>query len=634
MGRGVTRPATGSAPGRPGTIAATVALVLGGMVPGAVVPAGAAEVWVDPAHAMARDAGPGTASAPWRTLTHALQHLQPGDHLRIAAGTYREALRLPRRKDWGMAATPTIIEGQGLVLIKGSRLVRGWQALDQGRFAIDWPRESAQVFIDGQALQQIGGTLFGGTAPRAWWPGRRNGAATTLRPGEFIYDVQARRLIVSCGCMRLDDHQVEVSVAPVLLEGRDLAQVVVRNLSFMHGNATPTQRGGLVQMAGQHLWLDQIRVTQADGVGIELIGDDNRLTRSVANDNGQLGIRARGTRVRLADNTTNGNNTRGFQKWWEAGGAKFVGAGGLRDSVVTGHVALGNFGDGLWFDWGNADNRIIGNTSAFNHGMGIHYEASSGATVTDNLVVGNRQRGIYAPHSRGLTIAWNLVAHNGLEGIAVIDEGRRDTRVPAPTEPWAEPGATPRFAGPSGPTPSGVPPLDLRPADSLIAANVVAWNGGAIVLPDEASRRAARIQSDANLLVGPPAATTLRGGWHGPARTLAAWQQRTRQDSHSLIWNAPADAPDLERTLAWFNAVRSRLPTLTLEPLAGLNVTALTVQPAPGGARAGQAPPAAPRPAHAAELPSAQTMGTDGDPVAAGAALTLIPGPRRPPYAF
>src|SRR3954465_8894072 len=101
-------------------------------------PASAMERLVDPRHAAASDSGEGTAEAPFRSIKYAMSKLQPGDHLAIAAGEYRDALIFPER-DWTSA--DTVIEGRGKVLVKGSDEVGEWKALGGGRFVKEWSSE-------------------------------------------------------------------------------------------------------------------------------------------------------------------------------------------------------------------------------------------------------------------------------------------------------------------------------------------------------------------------------------------------------------------------------------------------------------------------------------------------------------
>jgi len=458
---------------------------------------------VDPGHPAARDAGDGAAAAPWRTLDYAMRHLAPGDQLEIAAGVYREALRFPERNDWADHG-PTVIRGRGRVVLMASDVVAHWQPAGAGRHSRPWPTEPAQVWLDGAALTQIGGSLFGGPARADIWPGRRAGDQDSMPDRSFYYDAKARLLVLRVSELpSLAGHTVEVAVRPFLMRGRGLARVEVHDLEFRHGNASPFARGGLIQMVGQQLWLDRLRIIAADAVGLELVGDANRLTNSVMLFCGQAGLVARGRHVRIEGNETSYNNTRGFNKWWEAGGAKFVGAGGLRESLVDRHVAIGNQGDGIWFDWNNQFNRVTRGIFAGNRGMGIQYEASSGAWIENNLVVGNRQRGIYLPHSSDSTVIRNLIAGNGLQGVAIVDEGRGD--------------------------PAGA--FDMTPRNNQVRANLLAWNGGAVVLPQVLDGN----RSDANQILGAGAQVLFQAGWQGTAVPLARWQGASGQDVRSTV---------------------------------------------------------------------------------------------------
>ena len=49
--------------------------------------------YVDANAKNALDSGPGTKERPFRTIGHAAQVLQPGEHVVIASGVYREAIR-------------------------------------------------------------------------------------------------------------------------------------------------------------------------------------------------------------------------------------------------------------------------------------------------------------------------------------------------------------------------------------------------------------------------------------------------------------------------------------------------------------------------------------------------------------
>lgn len=487
----------------------------------------------------AQDSGTGSAAAPYKTLSYAMSQLRPGDHLTIAAGTYRDALLFPTniwsRIDAKLIATgkmhhlnltkdtQTVIEGKGEVLIKGSNLVTDWRDLGNGRFVKVWPDETQQVFIDGKPLLQVGGTIFGGfpTKPnhslamlhksqKGIWPGRRDGDQNAMPENSFYYHHAAKALYLQTNLAALNNHTVEVSVRPALLSGQGLTDIIVKNIKFEHANTSAKMRGGLISMSGLRLRLDNLHVNQADSIGIELIGDDITLTNSKANQSGQLGILARGDRMQFINNETNDNNTRGFNKWWEAGGIKFVGNGGLQNSLVSEHKALRNMGDGIWFDWKNRNNTVKNSLSAYNSGFGIHYEASDQGRIINNLVLANQQRGVYLAHSSQTLVAFNLVAGNKMQGIAVVEENRRD--------PKAE--------------------FDFSAKGNKVLANVIAWNAGAIVLP---SNRADNI-SDHNILIGDETQTRAGLGWVNMfMATLEDWSRRTQQDLHSQRIIMPLD---------------------------------------------------------------------------------------------
>ena len=525
----------------------------------------AAERLVDPKHSNAQDAGSGSANAPYKTLSYAMSQLKPGDHLTIVAGTYRDALVFPA-KPWSritpaaieagkieattlLQGKETVIEGRGDVLIKGSDVIDGWRAVNDDVFVKAWDGdEMQQVFVDGKPLKQIGGTIFGGFPDKAGhplaelhktqkgiWPGRLAGDQTNMPSNSFYYDRAGKNLYLRVPLTTLKGHTVEVSTRPVLLSGNGVMDIAVKHLRFAHSNTSTNLRSGLVMMSGLRITLEDLHIEQADSVGFHLMGDDITLRNSSANDCGQLGLKARGKRAKLISNVTNGNNTRGFNKWWEAGGAKFIGGGGLQDSLVSGHTALQNFGDGIWFDWKNRNNTLENSFSAYNKGFGIHYEASDRGRIVNNASIGNEQRGIYLPHSSYSIIAFNLVAGNRMQGIAIVDEGRRD-----PDKDF-----------------------DFSARGNKVFGNVLAWNPGPLVLPTNIADN----QSDGNLYIGDAAQTNLGQGWVGMFQeALQKWTSRTQQDANSLRLENAIDQPfaksiaehDPTPALGWYNALRSK----------------------------------------------------------------------------
>ncbi|HKA40311.1 MAG TPA: right-handed parallel beta-helix repeat-containing protein [Burkholderiales bacterium] len=528
----------------------------------------AAMRYVDPSNPAAQDAGAGDAAHPYRTLTHAMKQLKPGDVLTIAGGTYRESLIFPEINWWAVATTVIQPVPGANVLIKGSDVVTGWTAQGGGLFVRhNWTVNSQQVFVDGIALKQIGGTVFGGypgtpghylagelATQGGIWPGRVSGGVAQMTTNSFYYDAVADSLYIKVPYTSLTGHTVEVSVRPFLVFGRGVERVTLKKLNFMHANTTAqNQNGAITLIDSNRNVIDGLDVRYVDGAGMDISGDENTIKNNAAKYCGQLGMKVRGRANTLTYNTTNYNNTRGFNTFWEAGGAKFVGNGGLRDSIVARHYAVGNNGDGIWFDWMNDNNRIYDSTAAYNMGFGIHYEASQRGYIYDNYAYGNKLRGIYLPHSSDSIVAFNMVAKNGFEGIAIIDEGR------SPTNPL------------------------LRPRDNLVHGNIIAWNGkAALVLPKVSANNTANYNLD--LGVSPP---TFSLGWTPLFTGLDAWTAASGQDAHS--WFQVFDVPPALRdgfakksqTLDW-SAVRSVASPHAVPSLSGILPQSVAHRTVPG----------------------------------------------------
>ncbi len=90
------------------------------------MPASAATYYVDGQSPDASDGHPGTAEAPWKTISRAAaaEELRPGDTVVIRAGVYREHVEVRVSGEPGRPITFTAAPDARVVL-KGSELVRG-----------------------------------------------------------------------------------------------------------------------------------------------------------------------------------------------------------------------------------------------------------------------------------------------------------------------------------------------------------------------------------------------------------------------------------------------------------------------------------------------------------------------------
>lgn len=470
---------------------------------------------------VASDNNPGTQSLPYKTLSAALRHLKTGDDIVVQPGTYREFLAIPGASS--LIHTFRIrAEVPRTAIIKGSDTVSDWRSDRLLKYSTNWPGdEPSQVFRQGKPLQQIAGTVFGGYPTKTShpmqslhqssggiWPGRISGSIKSMIPDSFWFDSQTKQLHIQLSSPLGTKEAIEVSVRRFLLDASNAESMTIDGLSFEHSNTSVHWHNGALLIGGTNNQVQNALIRKMDAACLQFTGGKgNRLLNSELTECGQLGLKAVGDGLIVEGNTISNNNTRNFNKWWEAGGMKFIGKGGLNNSVIHANLVYKNHGDGIWIDWGNQNNLISANSSSYNTGFGIHYEASTSGKIIDNVVIGNKQRGIYLSQSQDTMAAFNLVAFNKLEGIVVMDEGRRDS--------------------------SGK--LDLSTRRNSVFGNVIAWNdSAALILPKGELRNT----SDANLIVQTRSRPDFGMDWlsnSNGGKNLSQWQEQTGQDLASSV---------------------------------------------------------------------------------------------------
>ena len=139
----------------------------------------------------------------------------------------------------------------------------------------------------------------------------------------------------------------------------------------------------------------------------------------------------------MSDSIITNNNTKGFNRDWEAGGDKIVLS---RDVVIERCQFIANRGHGIWFDIGNESATVRNCLIADNEDGGIFDEISYGLRVTDNVIVGNglagtpgmwgASGGICLSSSPGSVIERNLLIANK-EGISFREADRTTPRIDA-----------------------------------------------------------------------------------------------------------------------------------------------------------------------------------------------------------
>lgn len=284
------------------------------------------------------------------------------------------------------------------------------------------------------AVTPIGGCLPAFPACRlpeaAWLDGQpltRVLDREELVPGRFFIDAD-RRLVVADDPRR---HLIEVSTTPFAFLSNGARDVTVANL-IVERYASPAQRGAIYSQHNKRAsgWTITHNIVRLNsGLGI-LAGAGARVLANRVERNGQLGVSASLEGGLIEGNEIDGNNTRGFNPDWEAGGLKAAVTTGL---VLRGNDVHHNHGPGLWCDIECRDTLYEGNRAAYNDGAGFFHEISYKATIRRNIAAFNGVKrkdwfwgaNILIAASQDVTVEDNEVTvADGGTGISLIDQGR------------------------------------------------------------------------------------------------------------------------------------------------------------------------------------------------------------------
>jgi len=380
-------------------------------------------------HPRASDSNPGTAGAPWKTVSKAAAEMLPGDTAVIHQGVYREWVN-PARS--GSPSAPIVFEaaaGQTVVLT-GAEVISGWVPVREHVWKKEpWSYHFAthpnderhrligrceQVIVDGRLLRQVE-------------------RVEDLAAGTFCAEVQ--REVLYLWLPRGDDpgrHLVEASVRPVCFGpgwGRQPRHhIVLRGLTIRFA-ANMAQRGALFALGDGWLVEDCV-VEWTNGSGISFRGDDVTLRRVRSHHNGQQGLGGGGRRFCLEEVTLDHNNLKGFDQDWEAGGTK-IALG--RDGVVRRCRAVANRGVGIWFDIDVRDVLVEECFASDNARHGIYVEISGGLTIRNNLCVHNGTEDHWGSGGISLGESDHCIIENNTcvlnpTGISLREQGPRTCR--------------------------------------------------------------------------------------------------------------------------------------------------------------------------------------------------------------
>lgn len=373
----------------------------------------------DPANAIYVRAGAsngnGTASSPYGTIGEAVRKAKAGDTILVAAGTYRETVRIDKRL--------TLIGDPGAT-IKGSEVWEGW--VREGSY---WTKPYNPTFY-----RPLRGVCRSSSNSRCLYPdqvfidGQPQFQETSLEqvgPGDF-YVGNGKIYLGSDPLGRT----VEVTMRYRWLEGTaGASDVVIKGFTFRHA-AVEVQHGGIYDGGGPRWRIEGNDIAYAHGAGVETDGPGTQVLNNLIHHNGQIGLVGQGENLVIRGNKVYQNNTEDFEPGWEAGGSKWA---LVKNLLVENNESYQNDGPGFWCDVYCNGVTFRGNRLHHNTGPGILFEISRSCTMENNQAWENGfgfpnwgwGAGLVVQNSSGCTVRGNVVAWNA-DGISVVQQDRDD----------------------------------------------------------------------------------------------------------------------------------------------------------------------------------------------------------------
>ncbi|GAB5535125.1 MAG: hypothetical protein Rubg2KO_13740 [Rubricoccaceae bacterium] len=395
---------------------------------------------VDAKHASASDAGPGTAEQPWATISRAAREgaLEPGDAVLIREGVYRESVR-PASGGTGPEAriTYAAYPGETVVISGAEEANTGWTRQPDGAWRRVWDGPPLPMYSDDPVFRRelvvAGGDVLHPVAHR--WD---------LEPGTFWVEGSDTDAIAIYARFEADRSPsdaggIEIATRRRLFDpvGEDpysdcsdpTAPGWFRIVGLTLRHAANRAQWGALCMGSAGGLAEDVQVEWTIGMGVDGSGTGHVFRRVRSSYNGQAGWGASCTSCLFEDASAVGNNWRGHDLFWEAGGGKW---NNTNNTVIRRFYAAGNNGPGIWLDGQNQTNTIEDCLVIGNEGAGIMLELeTTGTLVQNNVVRGTRWRnwtgtGILSQAASRNVLVHNTVVENEGTGIWIrLDPLRR-----------------------------------------------------------------------------------------------------------------------------------------------------------------------------------------------------------------
>ena len=388
-----------------------------------------------------------SAKEQFRTIHEAANAVTPGDTVLIHSGVYRETVVVEksgaREKPIRFQAAP----GANVVVTGLDRLTK-WRKEAGSVYSTVWthhfiPWSKYEAHPDDEYHRLIGRAeqvLINGE------PLPQRLELDQLSSAGFYVDLANERLYVlppGGKDLTASNMGIEAATRSLLWECKG-DYINLQGIHFQYA-ANPAQRDGVV-FRGRGDTAEDCVFEQMNGAGAAFVGPDQVARRCLFQQNGQLGFSAlQAHNLLISGCTIRNNNTKGFDRQWEAGGDKIIQS---RAVVLENSRFVANHGCGIWFDIGNENCTVRNCLIADNEDAGIFYEISYGLHAHDNVVVGNGfattphawggQAGIVLSSSPNCLVERNLIVANR-EGFNFREQSRTTHRIGDPDPKHEEP---------------------------------------------------------------------------------------------------------------------------------------------------------------------------------------------------
>ncbi|MEM6326583.1 MAG: right-handed parallel beta-helix repeat-containing protein [Bacteroidota bacterium] len=372
------------------------------------------------AHPEADDANPGTEAAPWRTISRAtgLGVLRPGDTVVIHEGVYRESVFPQEGGAPGARITFRAAEGE-TVVVTGADRAEGWERQADGSWRRLWTGPGLPAYGGDDPVMRRELVIHRGQVMRAV-PER-----SALAPGTFWIDgpdTAPRAIVARFDGSNETPEAVEVAHRTYLFQpGGEHAEcgdpatpgyVHVVGIVFRH--AANRAQWGAVCAGSRGSVFEDVTVEWTNGQGIDVSGREHVFERVAADRNGQMGWGGGCTSCLIVDSQAIGNNWKGYDPVWEAGGGKWA---RTSDTILRRFTARGNEGPGIWFDIDNADNTIEASVAEDNAIAGVMLELRTVRTLVQHTTItGTRWREWSGSGVLSQAASRNVLVHNTITG--------------------------------------------------------------------------------------------------------------------------------------------------------------------------------------------------------------------------